>query len=106
MFGGAIGTFYGRKQGAIWASITSFFLYNLKDTPNFDDVIKVYCPLLPEKIQSVIDIYTEALGYFFYCGDFSQEIDLTNQYISLIEQSTEYAEEEKNNIYSILTVGI
>ena len=62
MFGVAIGTFYGTKQGAIWTSITAFFLYNnLKDTPNFDDVIKAYCPLLPEKIQSVIDIYTEAL---------------------------------------------
>lgn len=58
MFGGAIGTFYGTKQSAIWTSITAFFLYNnLKDSPNFDDVIKVYCPLLPEKIQSVIDIY-------------------------------------------------
>ncbi len=27
VFGGAIGTFYGAKQGAIWASITAFFLY-------------------------------------------------------------------------------
>lgn len=65
-----------------------------------------YLPPMNDKIKPIAELYMEAMGYFSYCGDYSQEIDLTNQYIALIDQSSEYTEEEKLGIYAVLSVGI